>query len=90
MNGIIGHLYGWFFIASVLIGAVFASPQAGAAVALEVGEVLLASTIAAEVLTVGKSRLNLMSADRRALTGSPLASLPALRSARVSAFSKRA
>jgi len=69
VNGIIGHLYGWFFIASVLIGAVFASPQAGAAVALEVGEVLLASTIAAEVLTVGKSRLNLMSADRRALTG---------------------
>ncbi len=24
INGIVGHLYGWFFIASVLIGAVFA------------------------------------------------------------------
>jgi hypothetical protein len=66
INGIVGQLYGWFFIAAVLIGAIFASPQAGAAVAYEVGEVLLASTLIAEGLSIEKARLNLMSKSRLA------------------------
>jgi hypothetical protein len=66
VNGIIGQLYGWFFLAAVLIGAVFGAPQAGAAVAYEVGEVLLASTLIAEGLTIEKARFNLMSSSRQA------------------------
>jgi Domain of unknown function (DUF4157)/Pretoxin HINT domain len=67
VNGIVGHLYGWFFLAAVLIGAVFASPQAGAAVAYEVGEALLVSTLLAEGLTILKSRQNLMADARLAM-----------------------
>jgi len=67
VNGIIGHLYGWFFLAAVLIGAVFASPQAGAAVAYEVGEALLVSTLLAEGLTILKSQQNLMADARLAM-----------------------
>ncbi len=66
VNGIIGQLYGWFFLAAVLIGAVFGAPQAGAAVAYEVGEVLLASTLIAEGLTIEKAKFNLMSSARQA------------------------
>ncbi len=66
VNGIVGQLYGWFFLAAVLIGAVFGAPQAGAAVAYEVGEALLVSTIAAEEMSIAKARLNLMSASRLA------------------------
>ena len=66
VNGIIGLLYGWFFLASVLIGAVFGAPQAGAAVAYEVGEALLASTLIAEGLSIDKAKLNLMSPSRLA------------------------
>ncbi|HEX7958772.1 MAG TPA: DUF4157 domain-containing protein, partial [Terriglobales bacterium] len=66
VNGIVGQLYGWFFLAAVLIGAVFGAPEAGAALAYEVGEVLLASTLIAEQLSIEKARLNLMSDARRA------------------------
>jgi hypothetical protein len=66
VNGIVGLLYGWFFLAAVIIGAVFASPQAGAAVAYEVGEVLLVSTLIAEVLSIEKAKSNLMSSARLA------------------------
>jgi Domain of unknown function (DUF4157)/HNH/ENDO VII superfamily nuclease with conserved GHE residues len=66
VNGIVGLLYGWFFLAAVLIGAVFGAPQAGAAVAYEVGEVLLISTVVAEGLSIDKAKLNLMSRSRLA------------------------
>ncbi len=66
VNGIIGQLYGWFFLAAVLIGAVFGAPQAGAAVAYEVGEALLASTLIAEGMTIEKAKFNLMSSSRAA------------------------
>jgi hypothetical protein len=66
VNGIIGLLYGWFFLAAVLIGAVFGAPQAGAAVAYEVGEALLVSTLIAEGLSIEKAKLNLMSPTRLA------------------------
>jgi hypothetical protein len=69
VNGIVGHLYGWFYLATVLVGAVFAAPEAGAAVAYEVGEALLVSTLAAEALTIAKSRLNLMADNRLAMSG---------------------
>lgn len=66
VNGIVGLLYGWFYIAAILIGSVFGAPEAGAAVAYEVGEVLLVSTIAAEILSIDKAKLNLMSPSRLA------------------------
>jgi hypothetical protein len=66
VNGVVGLLYGWFFLASVLIGAVFGAPEAGAAVAYQVGEILLFSTIAAETLSIDKAKLNLMSNSRLA------------------------
>ena len=66
VNGVIGLLYGWFFIAAVLIGAVFGAPQAGAAIAYEVGEALLLSTVVAEGLTIDKAKFNLMSPSRLA------------------------
>jgi hypothetical protein len=66
VNGIVGLLYGWFFLAAVLIGSVFGAPEAGAAVAYEVGEVLLASTLLAEALSIDKAKLNLMSRARLA------------------------
>jgi Domain of unknown function (DUF4157) len=66
VNGIVGLLYGWFFLAAVIIGAIFASPQAGAAVAYEVGEILLVSTLIAEALSIEKAKANLMSRSRLA------------------------
>jgi phage-related protein len=66
VNGIVGLLYGWFYIAAMLIGSAFGAPEAGAAVAYEVGEVLLASTIAAEMMSIDKAKLNLMLPSRLA------------------------
>jgi len=69
-NQMIGRLYGWFFIASVLIGAIVGAffggagaipgAAAGAKIALAVGEGLLISTIAAETLTIGKAGFDLV------------------------------
>ncbi len=64
-NSILGNLYGWFFIASVLIGTIIgaffggagAIPGAlvGAAFAGEVGEALVAMMIATETAVIVKS-----------------------------------
>jgi hypothetical protein len=64
-NQMIGRLYGWFAIASILIGAIIgaffggagAIPGAmlGAEFAMAVGEGLLISTVAAEGLTITKA-----------------------------------
>jgi hypothetical protein len=72
VNGIAGQLYGWFFLAAVLIGAVFGAPEAGAAVAYEAGEALLASTLLAETLSLDKARLNLLLRSRRGKSESQL------------------
>jgi hypothetical protein len=63
-NSILGNLYGWFFIASVLIGAIIGAffggvgaipgALAGAAFAGEVGEALVAGLIATETAVVVK------------------------------------
>jgi Putative RNase-like toxin, toxin_1/Family of unknown function (DUF6861) len=63
-NSILGNLYGWFFIASVLIGAIIGAffggvgaipgALAGAAVAGEVGEALVAALIATETAVIVK------------------------------------
>jgi hypothetical protein len=65
-NSILGNLYGWFFIASVLIGAILGGifgvgagaipgALAGAAFAGEVGEALVASLIATETAVIIKA-----------------------------------
>jgi hypothetical protein len=69
LNGILGNLYGWFFIASVLIGTIVgaffggagAIPGfwAGVAFAGEVGEGLLAVLIATEMAVITKSGVDL-------------------------------
>ena len=64
-NSILGNLYGWFFIASVLVGAIlggifgvgagaFPGALAGAAFAGEVGEALVAALIATETAVIVK------------------------------------
>jgi hypothetical protein len=64
-NSILGNLYGWFFIASVLIGAILGGifgvgagaipgALAGAAIAGEVGEALVAGLIATETAVIVK------------------------------------
>jgi hypothetical protein len=70
VNNLLGRLYGWFFIASVLVGAIIGAffggagaipgAAAGAAFAGEVGEVLLLSVIAAELLSIGKAGFDLV------------------------------
>jgi hypothetical protein len=65
-NSILGNLYGWFFIASVLIGAILGGifgvgagaipgALAGAAFAGEVGEALVAGLIATETAVIIKA-----------------------------------
>jgi hypothetical protein len=68
-NVLIGRLYGWFFIASILIGAIVGAFFGGAGAipgaiagfefALAVGEGLLISTVAAEGLTIAKAVFDL-------------------------------
>lgn len=71
LNNVAGRLYGWFFIASVLIGAIIGGvptagagalpgAAAGAAFALEVGEVMLISTVAAETISILKAGTDLV------------------------------
>lgn len=70
VNSILGSLYGWFFIASVLVGAIIGAffggagaipgALAGAAFAGEVGEALLVATVAVESASVLKSIYNLL------------------------------
>jgi hypothetical protein len=70
-NNAFGRLYGWFFIASVLIGALIGAifgagagalpgAAAGAKFALAAGQLLLVSTIAAETLSIGKAGFDLV------------------------------
>ncbi len=64
-NSILGNLYGWFFIASVLVGAVVGAffggagaipgALAGAAFAGEVGEALVVALVATESAVIVKS-----------------------------------
>lgn len=68
-NGILGLFYGWFFIASVLVGTVIGAffggagaipgAGAGAAFAGEVGEGLLLATVAVETENIGKAAFDL-------------------------------
>jgi hypothetical protein len=71
VNSILGSLYGWFFIASVLVGAILGGifgvgagaipgAAAGAAFAGEVGEGLLIATVAIESASILKSVYNLL------------------------------
>jgi hypothetical protein len=70
VNSIVGALYGWFFIASVIVGAAIGSlaggvgaiPGAGAGVAFagEVGEGLLFATVEVETASVLKAVYNLL------------------------------
>ncbi|WP_168790597.1 DUF6861 domain-containing protein [Paraburkholderia aromaticivorans] len=65
INSILGNLYGWFFIASVLVGAIIGAffggvgaipgALAGAAFAGEVGEALVAALIVTESAVIVKS-----------------------------------
>jgi hypothetical protein len=68
-NSILGLAYGWFFLASVLIGALIggiptggagfgAGAAAGAAFAGEAGMALLALAVAAETATIGKALID--------------------------------
>ena len=69
VNTMLGRLYGWFFIASVLVGTIIGAffggvgaipgAAAGAKFALVVGEGLLISTVAAETATIVKSAVDL-------------------------------
>ncbi len=70
-NEAIGRLYGWFLLASILVGAIIGAifgvgvgaglgAVAGAKFALAVGEALLISTIAAETATIGKAGIDLV------------------------------
>lgn len=70
VNGMLGRLYGWFLIASVLIGAIIGAFFGGAGaipgallgfeLAMSVGQGLLISTVAAETATIGKAGLDLV------------------------------
>jgi hypothetical protein len=70
VNSILGLLYGWFAIASILIGAIIGAffggagaipgAMAGAAFAFEVGEGLLIATVAVETAVISKSVFNLV------------------------------
>jgi hypothetical protein len=66
VNGVVGLLFGWFYIAATLLGSAFGAPEAGAAIVHEVGLVLLASTVLAERISIDKAKLNLMSPSRTA------------------------
>jgi hypothetical protein len=67
-------LYGWFFLASVLIGAIIGAffggvgaipgAAAGAKFAFAVGKYLLVSTIAAETVSIGKAGVDLVFAKQ--------------------------
>ena len=70
-NSAAGRLYGWFFIASVLVGAIAGAivgegvgalpgAAAGASFAAEVGEVLLITTVAAEGASLLKAGVDLV------------------------------
>lgn len=68
-NNIAGRLYGWFFLASVIVGAIVGAffggagaipgAAAGAKVAIAAGQYLLISTVAAEGLTIAKAGVDL-------------------------------
>jgi hypothetical protein len=71
VNSILGALYGWFFIASVLVGAILGAifgfgggalpgAGAGAAFAGEVGEGLLLASVAVEGASILKAGYNLV------------------------------
>jgi hypothetical protein len=71
VNNMLGRLYGWIFIASVLIGAILGAifgggvgaipgAAAGAKFALAFGEGLLISTVAAETISIGKAGIDLV------------------------------
>lgn len=74
-NALLGRFYGWFFIASTLIGTVVgaffggagAVPGfiAGASFATEVGMGLLVSAIAAETVNIGKGVVGIHTAENR-------------------------
>ena len=69
LNSVLGIFYGWFFIASVLVGAIIGSivpgpgtvagAIAGASVAGEVGEGLLIAMIATETAVIAKAAYDL-------------------------------
>jgi hypothetical protein len=69
LNSIMGNLYGWFFIGSVLVGTIIGAffggagaipgALAGAAVAGEAGEALVAALIATETLVILKGLADL-------------------------------
>jgi len=68
-NNALGRLYGWFFLASVLVGAIIGAffggagaipgAAAGAKFALLAGQYLLISTIAAEAASIAKAGIDL-------------------------------
>ncbi len=70
VNSMLGRLYGWFLIASVLIGAIIGAFFGGAGAipgallgfefAMAVGKGLLISTIAAETASIAKAGLDLV------------------------------
>ena len=74
VNNMLGRLYGWFFIASVLVGAIIGAffggagaipgAAAGASFALAVGEFLLLSVVAAETASIAKSGYDLVFANQ--------------------------
>ncbi|MGL4622146.1 MAG: eCIS core domain-containing protein, partial [Chroococcidiopsis sp.] len=69
INSIVGVFYGWFFIASVLVGTVIGAffggagaipgAVAGAAFAGEVGEILLIAMVGTETAIIGKAIFDL-------------------------------
>ncbi|MDZ8055684.1 MAG: DUF4157 domain-containing protein [Aulosira sp. ZfuVER01] len=73
MNGVLGNLYGWFFIGSVLIGAIIGAffggagalpgALAGAAFAGEVGEALVIALVATEGAVIAKSVYDLSTGE---------------------------
>lgn len=70
VNSMLGRLYGWFLIASVLIGAVIGAFFGGAGAipgallgfefAMSAGQALLISTVGAETAIIGKAGLDLV------------------------------
>ncbi len=74
VNALLGRLYGWFFIASVLVGAIIGAffggagaipgAAAGAKFALVVGEYLVFSVLAAETVSIGKAGFDLVFTDQ--------------------------
>jgi hypothetical protein len=70
VNSMLGRLYGWFLIASVLIGAIIGAFFGGAGAipgailgfefAMAGGQTLLISTVAAETANIGKAGLDLV------------------------------